>query len=306
MSELSRTMQDLPLAGLIPAGLLLVLGLMLWIAGQRVLRPVFALAGLVVGAGAGWLAAAAFVRHEIDIGLPPWLGAVILGLLFAAVGALVYRLAVAFALAVVLALAGAAAVLTVNEIDIVPSWSQDATPAPAEDPGAPVFSLPGPIEDLANDWLRRTATGDTGETDAGDLARGDDEPTTLERVAGANERLGEAEDLAEQVLAIAAEWWQQVPAPVRPVLVGAALAGLLAGLLLATFAQRLSVTTVTAFGGSLLWIGSLGVLASRFGVDLKALVADSPGVTLVLWLIVSLIGVAIQWTTRARPADTSG
>ncbi|MHC5113386.1 MAG: hypothetical protein ACYTGP_03030, partial [Planctomycetota bacterium] len=86
-----------------------------------------------------------------------------------------------------------------------------------------------------------------------------------------------------------------------------AAAGAVTGILFAALAPTISSSLVTAFGGSLMWLAGLRLIVAGTGLTgLEKLMPAGTGYTLVLWLIIALIGVAIQWTFRAKEADTSG
>ncbi len=316
MSPLNETIQDLPLAGLIPVLLLVVAGLVLWAAGRRVLRVVFATAGLIIGFGLGWMFASNW-----DLGLEPWIPAAILGLALACIGALLYRVAVAVALAAVCAIAGPAAVVALGEMQGLEATAPDADAAADReddafaddgtagpllgdrDPDAPPLPFgTREIVDEANDWL---------------LPREDDvRDEVLDRAADAGiaklglddqaaQKLHDAKGYAQSLIDAVREWWASTPVRLRPAIIGAAITGGLVGLLFGTLAPSLTASVVSAFGGAMLWLGAGRVLLARLGEPVEQILPDHATWFVFLWLITSLIGVAIQWTFRPKPADNA-
>jgi hypothetical protein len=293
MSELSQAIQNLPLAGLIPVILLIIVGIILWAAGRRVLRAGFAAAGLIVGGAAGWM-----LGHAVGLGISPWISAAILGILIACVAALMYRVAVAGALALVFGIAAPMAVVTVAEIQGVDKSVLQ-----------PVETEPGPeprkLDDLDREFATDPLRGDQSPISPPGLAT-DAAVSQFDLGEEAAEQLEQARSYAEQIIAGLQAWWDETPEKLRPAIVGAAIAGVLLGVLFGALAPMLSAAVVTAFGGALLWLSGLRIVAIQLGEPVAAWLPSQATWLLALWLIMSLIGVAIQWMFRPKPADKPG
>jgi len=293
MSELSQAIQNLPLAGLIPVILLIIVGIILWAAGRRVLRSGFAAAGLIVGGAAGWM-----LGHAVSLGISPWISAAILGILIACIAALMYRVAVAGALALVFGIAAPMAVVTVAEIQGVDRSVLQPVEVPAEPEEAP----------REPDELDRFFGGEEeSESPINPMDLGA-EAVAEEFDLGeeATEQLEQARSYAEQLIAGLQAWWDETPAKLRPAIVGAAIAGVLLGVLFGALAPMLSAAVVTAFGGALLWLSGLRIVLIQVGEPVAGWLPSQATWLLALWLIMSLIGVAIQWMFRPKPADKPG
>src|SRR5436190_3997155 len=113
MSDLSRTIQSLPWSGLVPVALLVVVGLLLWIAGRRVLRAGLIMIGLGVGGVVGWL-----LGDSIKMGVQPWVVMGIGAMVIAVVAALSYRVTVVASLATICGLLAPLAVLTLSQSNV--------------------------------------------------------------------------------------------------------------------------------------------------------------------------------------------
>src|SRR5688572_18587965 len=113
MPELLQSIQSMPLAGVVPAFALLVAGVVLWLAGRRVLRGAFVLMGLLLGALVGLL-----LDHDGQSGMPGWVLPTLCGVVLAVVAAITYRMAAAIMLAVVLGLACPLLVIAINEAQV--------------------------------------------------------------------------------------------------------------------------------------------------------------------------------------------
>jgi hypothetical protein len=290
MDELSQAIQNLPIAGLIPVILLLLVGIVLWAAGRKVLRAGFAVAGLIVGGAVGWIVAA-----NSGLGLAPWIPAVVLGIILACVAALGYRVAVAGALALVIGVAAPLAVGTVAEIQGVENSMLRSEPVSPE-------TMP---EDDPADWLEEDDPSPLGgEIDEEDLRThllGDDFEVTEREKEIIEDARGFAEQLADGIKA----WWIEQPERLRPMIVGAAILGIIFGVLIGALAPVASASVVTAFGGSLLWLTSLRIALIQFGEPITGWLPRGATALLIIWVVVALIGVTIQWIFRPKPADKS-
>jgi hypothetical protein len=306
---------------------MLVIGLVLWVAGRRALQPALAALGGAIGFAAGWMIAG---QTDGLLGAPPWLVGLAGALLLACIGAIAFRFAVAGALAIVLALVAPAVVLTVHAVRTEGAWAaeEDETGNGAEasmaaddhlgaDPGAALEeSIRARFDRLAREkldeawdkasaWLRERApvvTEGDGAPDARDEFALPDAGRDA-AVGDASEERAATEPFALPEVAAPA-WWEDTPPDVRRVMILASMCGLLAGALLGTLAHAASAVVVTAFGGAALWLGGARFLltAALPSAGTGVWPASASG-NLVMWLVVSILGIAIQWTFRPRPAD---
>jgi hypothetical protein len=295
MDELSGAIQNLPLAGLIPVVLLLLVGVVLWAAGRKVLRAGFAAAGLIVGGGIGWI-----VADASGIGLAPWIPALVLGIILACVAALGYRVAVAGALALVIGVAAPLAVGTIAEIQGVENSMLRSEPVQEPEEGEGSQSAP---EDDPADWLEDDESpllgGDIDDEDLRTHLLGDD----FEMTEREEEMIEDARSFAQQLADGIKAWWAERPERLRPMILGAAVLGILFGVLIGALAPIASASVVTAFGGSLLWLTSLRIALVQFGEPIAGWLPRGATALLIIWVVVALIGVTIQWIFRPKPAD---
>jgi hypothetical protein len=332
MQELSQTLQDVPLAGMVPLVLLLLVGLVLWGAGNKVFRAAFAVVGLLLGAGIGWL-----LGGTLNLGMPAWVVAVVGAVLLACVAAVTYRLAIAGALALVLGVASPLAVLTINEwqseateqrmIDPADELDEPLIPAgtepmlPEADPDETIEDVPGQALDEIDRWLRERFGEEIRrhlpiemKQELQDRELDDDLAAELEeqlekrngwffRNGEFDEQIEAVRNMAERVAQALREVWRDSPESLRPILVGAAIVGGLLGVLIGALVPTFSTTIVTAFLGSLLWLTSLRVIAEKLTVSETIWLPDSGTAWLSTWVLLALIGLGIQWTLLRRKAD---
>ncbi len=112
--------------------------------------------------------------------------------------------------------------------------------------------------------------------------------------------LNRARSAAAALVDRGVELWEQTPVPLRQRLIGAAAAGALVGFLVGTLAASLSASLVTSFIGALTWMAGVGSVLTKLD---DAALPDSPSLWLLGWLLISVIGLLIQWTLPPRRAD---
>lgn len=240
---------------------MLALGLALWLAGDRLFRPLASIAGSVLGA----TLALAVIRQGGAIsptsafwGLPPEVPAIGLGaILGLVVGALLYRVAVGLFAAGSLAAAACAALLVFTPGAITPP---DRSPVASRWTDAivlPTSSQPA------------TAPAPTAETSAFD-----------------------------SLTSAAEDAWSRIdPAHRRPVagaMILAALVGFAAGLI----RPRVIAPAIASGGGAALWLAMSASIAHAAGVNGLAMPHESPIPWLAAWFLAALVGLFLQ--TRAR------
>lgn len=317
-----------PTAAIIAWGLLLVTGLILWTAGRRVLKPVSATIALLCGALIGWT----FVR-QFSLDVPPWMVAVISAIIFMSLALLAFRAVIAVGMAAIFAVAAPMAIWGGAELRAgVDGDTQTLAMGGAAQEAPPASDVPdllSEFEDIDPWWQRGEDPESTDESlpplpetpgdsenEAPSEAADSDAPTASELLGlpegvpldlALGKEAGARMEEAANYLNVVREWgdslWQRTPSELRPSMIGAAILGALAGLLVGTLASSVSISIVTSFGGSLLWLSSSLVLASEIGNVQKPEEMLSGSSWLMLWGVIAVIGLAIQWTFRTSRAD---
>ncbi len=257
--------------------------LILLIAGGRLLKPAIGLAGGLFGAGCGLLLA-----PSLGIDVSPIIIALITGIIAAVIAVGVAKFAILLTLAIGLAIATpivtwySAGLGDGKEVisDVIEAAStvapQESIPAlPPET--TPAESTENPTENLLPELSTTTAMG---------LAFG-----MLTEHAGEVMRSG---------IKRANAAWDAIPAGPRLMLVGAAIAGLLLGLLIATFMPHLAAAIVTSSFGSILLIEALRNGATIIWSQ-QDFAAISPNFLLILYSGLALAGLGLQLTLFRRP-----
>lgn len=316
MTELLDTLRTIPLAGLIPVTLLAIVGVLLWAAGRKVLRAGFAAGGFLLGALAGWA-----LGEQLQFGIPPWTIGIGLGLLLACVAALTYRLAVAASLALVLAVAAPLAVITVHEFqgreillpptEAEPQDDSDAANAPEDALWPELTEDAESAPDEFDRWLNPERFVDEQiKSRLPGLLREETEAAAAEQglvlSPEMSDQLDQVASHARSITDTVLETWRRTPESLRPVLLFAAAMGGLLGMLVGALTPTLSAAVVTSFGGSLLWLAAARVIIERVGLGDSSFLPETGRVMLAVWIVMAVIGLAIQWTFRPRPADKPG
>lgn len=296
MSELPQSIQNMPLAGIVPAFALLVAGVVLWLAGRRVLRGAFILVGLLLGALAGLL-----IDHEDQSGMPGWVLPTLCAVVLAVIAAVTYRLAAAVMLALVLGIACPLSVIAINELQVQRGSGVSAAGDERIE-----------VDDSISDWIERHDDPETRQKAKASLQTARDQVTTRiddlaakyglqDETAAGIDRLGNVcRAVADSIL----QRWNATPKRLKPMVSLSAIVGALSGLIIGLVMRRFSDCAVTALVGAAIWLSAAHVIAIRAGVS-----PDGPWfpkstiVWLGAWLVVAIIGLAVQWTRKQSPAD---
>jgi len=324
VNDITQAISELPAGGMIPVGLALIAGLLLWAAGRRILRVTFVITGFVLGCTVGWL-----VGELLGLGMEIVVPAIVGGIVFACVAGLASRLVVAVALALTLGIAAPLATMSLAQLrgpdEAQPSEEQIADPQGGAD------QLPDDVAEWLDkfdpDAVETAPSGDPSvENPPADSPTGSppdflpdlrlELPPAL-RLDSATESVSAALEIPEQARryvdhiqqiakqlknAVKAKW-DATPASARPSVVGSALGGLLVGMLLGALARAFSAVVVTAFSGSILWLTCAWTLAHNLGAPEGPWMPGSSASWITWWLITSVIGLVVQWTLRRKPVD---
>lgn len=315
VDNIAQAINEMPTAGMIPVGLALITGLLLWAAGRKILLAAFGAIGLIIGVATGWIIGELLGLEGMEI----WIPALVGGVIFACIAALASRLVIALALALTLGIAAPLAAMTISQImDTSDSLQESESTATADT-----------LEELqvpdAADWLKDNFPDTNSEKppppeeeDAEKPSEDEPSDTNLALELGTT-ALGESleipeeallyvehiEHIADQLLASVETSWENTPSTSRSIVVASGIGGLLLGMLLGVLARNFSTVVVTAFSGSLLWLSCAWTLANHLGVPEGIWMPGSSASWLAWWMVTAVIGLAIQWTICRKRADKS-
>ncbi|MAB82928.1 MAG: hypothetical protein CMJ24_05770 [Phycisphaerae bacterium] len=261
----------------------LLAGAVMWGMGILVIRAAVGLAGLVLGGLIGWL-----TWVETGGAFPLWTVMLVFAVVVACVSLLIYRLLVAGLLAVILAL-----------ISFVTLWSVLSFSTPAHPDHGSTSIAPAPLVDLG---LLILGSGETDVRDAAPVQPDTDaESSDFDDLLPAAVRQARRvqRELGSRLDHLRLEW-AQLDATTQLIIVASVLGGLLLGLLIATFAPKITVMIVTAVLGSLLILGSAARLLGLAGAPMHELLDVWILLPPVAWATLAVAGMSVQVMLRRR------
>ncbi|MGI9014706.1 MAG: hypothetical protein ACR2GY_10710 [Phycisphaerales bacterium] len=302
----------LPIEGVLGAALVVLIGLLLWAFGRRILKAAIVTCGLALGAAIGWFGAA----YAEGLPLPPWAIAAAFAVVLGFMAWLSYRPAMALFLAIVLAALCPLLVIAWSSIRGIEAFPQ---PAHMQDAGSDEVDTSRSLMEEIRELEERARNADNIVQEARDLLkeRGRDAMGMNETDADADDDDATAEAAAlppwrEQLDVVVSrartlirERWEAADPGIRRSILLSVACGAILGLLIGLVAPGFTASLVTAtigsamllFGGSVLTASLGGTSAELPWLPRSAIAWAS------VWLALSVIGIAIQWTFRPRSVD---
>ena len=261
-----KTMEQIAMY-VVPA-ITLITAIILIVAGGKLLKPAIGLSGGLLGAGAGLM-----VAPSLSIGVPPLIIALVFGIIAAIISIFIAKFAILFLLSVTCACALPVA-----------TWHLAGL-----GDGSKVIEK---VVDVATD----------PETSPSNASFSNSNAAAVTQDAMTNAFAIFAEDAAKALRSgyrrsIAA--WNAIPTGPRFMLVGASVAGLLLGLLIATFMPFLAAAIVTSVGGSILIVEAIRNFITLLWSQ-QSMASISPNVLLLSFVCISIAGIGLQLTLAKR------
>lgn len=293
--------QNLGLSTHAVMGMVFLGGLLLWLFGGKSLRIGFGLLGALVGAQVGLLVPA-MIGYDTPAVIVAITGAA-LGLL---IGLVAFRFTVAWTMAVLLGVLGL--IGTAAYLDVKPDFSQ---PTEAE-----VETQRSVWEEIYAEYerLREQATGSLpGENSLVPVIPEEafpDDPEARERyqrrIDSAKEGARKLSEVFRSVRERLRPTWEQLPTKEKGLIIVVALAGNILGFGLGMIATKKSAVLITAFAGPLIWMPALIWLGAAFGAPGLDRLPSEPLVWVLVWFVLSVLGLLIQWRRPKQTTDKSG
>jgi ElaB/YqjD/DUF883 family membrane-anchored ribosome-binding protein len=273
MSLAQQAIADLPPAAHILVAATLGVGLVMWLFGQRLLRPMFGALGAVTGSLMGFFLAPALLPPSVFDVPSPYLGAAVAGILGLVVGVLIFRFAVGIGMALV---SGLAALLITGTLINTQLLHQAAVVGASLPPHEALMAAANRNSFTANDLPQAT------------------------RPVGTRVR----EFLGERVDQLA-ESWKQTPHQEQVRLTVASVVGTMVGLLLGLLMPRRSAAACTALLGAAIWLPALGWILHALEVPGRRFLDMGTMVWLMIWGGIAFLGFALQIAghRRGKPAE---
>lgn len=272
--------------------LTLIAGLILWLAGARVMKATFAAGGVALGGLIGFLLPALAEVDHVGSAPAPLLGLAVGGVVGLLVAVAIFRASMAMAAAGSFAVAGfvgAAAFLNFAPELLPAEWADDA----------PLASLVAHGQDRPGEGA---ADGEMAVSawalPAGLLEPLD--PTMANAVGhGWTRMLGFAGGLRSQIEGL----WDELTDRERAMLAVVTLAAAAIGLCIGLSAPQRSAAVVSAMAGAAVWLVSFASLAGAVRLPGREVLAQPPMVWASIWLVVAVAGLIFQYRGLRTAAD---
>lgn len=295
--------EALPLEAHAVMGVVLIVGLALWLFGGRVVKPLFAVMGLALGSMVGLFVVPAVGVVEIG-GVPAiWVGVGVGSVIGLIITLLVLKVAIVFAAGLGFAVAGLLGATVYLEHNPLPGTgveqvqiedgrarSPDGWLLFKDDSTGKEMTIVEMTRALREaDRLLGGASDASADTQGEDGGAGD---------ASVRERL---EAVAERCRAVAAEAFEAVKRHInglntreRVVVAGATFGGLALGLLVGFVMPKRSTAAVTALAGSAIWLVAGVWLVDALAPSWNHLTDHRAETWGVIWGVVFLVGLVAQ------------
>ncbi|MEM7754785.1 MAG: hypothetical protein AAF297_04015 [Planctomycetota bacterium] len=274
-------------------------GLVLWAAGAKVLRPMFALLGVLIGAFVGLVAAGILGLGSFG-GIGGWLITMLIGGVIGLVVTLaLVKMAIVFTAAATFLVVGFAGGMVYVQ----------ATGGPAEDIAPPV-----------NDTADRDSDGGLlfkdPRTDAlvplamlfSDDEDDNPESVTAEQVEHVVVLAARVQATVRSAIDLAARHWAALGTDQKAAVAGSTLGGLAIGLFAGFFLPKRSTAVITALGGSaaFLFSGVALIEGLPWLAPARNAVAQTPIVWALVWAGVAALGLLVQLKliSKNKPKDS--
>ncbi len=270
----ASTLRDLPPAAHALALGGLLTGLALWLFGGKLLKPAFALIGLIVGGMLGFLLVPTFTPATIASVPTPYLGLGLGAVMGLVQGLVLFRFSMAVCAAIIFGLSatlGAAAWMKFEPLKRAADVASQPVGAIAGASG--VSSLSTPTREEVTQNLRSVAErAQAFLDDVGAQLRGE---------------------------------WVKLSSRQQGTLVLSGLGGILAGLVVGLVFPKKSSALVTALVGAAVWVPCAAWLAVAWNAPGNERLNFTALTWLVIWVCVAIAGLAIQATLLRRKASKS-
>ncbi|MFG0245046.1 MAG: hypothetical protein ACF8MF_03225 [Phycisphaerales bacterium JB052] len=282
--------QALPEGGSVPLGVALLAGLLLWIMGARVIKPVFFLLGLAIGGfvGATLLPLTGVPTFEPGgVTITPGVTGLICGGVIGSLCALaMFRLVIAFTSALAFAAAGVVGALiflhfnpTIGEGDL--SDTQAALVESGED-------IAGFTTSLNEEISREAAERSLDALDKDGKILDEDAKQQLKDAAA------RSKEFLEGLYATVSAEIEQRPARDKLIAFSAGFAGLAFGLLIGVTMPKRTTALVTSLFGSAVCMASVSALLTARSGEQPDFLDQSALVWAIVWGVLTMLGLMVQ------------
>jgi MFS family permease len=275
----------------------LIAGLLLWLFGHKLIKPMFALAGLIGGA----LTIGTLIHPmlpEAVFGAPSaWAALAIGGIFGLLAGFVLYRFAMAFAGGIVFAsvgLLGAAAYVhhaSGSLPSLIDSFTAPATPSESDTP-AP--SSPAAYERQAALWLAAWQADKAAPTSGEGVSKVLSSPEAQKAADALAEFSATARERATAIATDLKAKFDALAPRDQLIIAGGGILGGLIGLLAGLVKPKKTAAILSALLGSAIALVSLTWTSREYDLPIESYLQHTPMRWLGIWLITAGVGLAIQ------------
>lgn len=287
-------------------GLMLLVGLALWLFGGRLVKPMFAILGLALGGVVGLIVLPAIGIEQIDGAPGTWVGMAIGAVIGLVLALVMLKVALVFAAGLAFAVAGFLGGTVYLQYNPLPSDSPPAltfeSDAPRDPSGRRLFTNPYTGEQMTIDELTRSLRDVRRSLGEAGTPAGDAPPEN----GGLFDR-ADLEAIAVRCRAVIAEasdavrgHWNALSPRERFVVLGSTLGSMALGLLVGFFLPKRTTAGVTALAGSAIWLSAGVWLIDALAPQYSGMTDLSPQTWGVIWVLVFLVGLVAQLSGLGR------
>lgn len=292
--------QSLPEGGMIPLFVALGAGIMLWLAGVKIVRFVFLVLGGALGGFVGAVLMPLTALPAFNLGpvhlTPGFTGLIVGGVFGALLALLALRLVITFTAAVAFAVAGAMGALVFLHFNPTAGSPASSDAALVDGSSATAFDISDDVRreaaERATDALNDLAEQLNQDQTASGLLEDLNTEENRQRLADAAER---SRDFLHGVSQRIKAEYDARPGRDKLVILSATTAGLALGLLLGVTAPNRSSAMVTSLFGSAMWLGA-GVALIRANAEPDPGFINQPPLNwAVVWGVATVVGMVVQF-----------
>lgn len=286
----------IPLAVHLPVVLVLIAGVVLCLAGSRLLRPVYICCLSSIGSMLVALMAPNFLNDSVG-GVPsPLIGMVVGAILGGVLAVASFRFALGLTCSVTFVAAGFLCALTYL-------WTVPGAIPPSDEPRDRLASsweekVSATQDGFAIEQAKRLMASAKARLTGGATPEASESSQESARVAAANTRA-----FLDEVLGELRDLWRQMPVDSRVILLSASMGAAMLGFVLGVLSPLRAGAATTSVTGSLLVVLSAAWLLSLAGIVRPSLLERGPLPWLAVWIGLTLTGFMIQTPGKAEEKD---
>ncbi len=298
-TQIADLLQRIPVGVHLVVIVSLLVGIIIWAFGYRLLRPTLVMTGMVFGAMIGFLSLG-FLSQSVPSWVPIAIGAGVAG----GVAILGYRFVLSFMLAVCLGFACPLGYYTYTEITGQYA-GQAGEPITADDLILPLSDEAAETYENVRDQVRdleKTARDVIGANSDTTDSKPESDASEIEDESSFPWRTKLRESL-EMLASSSKDHWLDAPASQKWGIIGSTAIGIAAGFLVAVFMPSTSAAIVTSLTGGLIIFVSGIWLGTRLSLPIGWIKPESATGTLAMWFIIAFIGLIVQLSFRRKKTD---